>query len=421
MTGAAKGHDAESASQAAAPAELLEVSAGDLIPAGGSSPAAAWGDAGVGPRRASSAFAMPALAFCGSGLALAIFSSWWPALVIAPLAFGPGIVFSYLATREGKLWGLAGSKLSFVAWLLGVVAAIIWNIYLCAALRPVLDVAWWTLGFRVDIAWLVLLSALGLAHLIAWRVRSAPAIVVASVLLLTGGTLVAALILETQRQARATLLAKRGGDLALGIHQFMDTGKSRFAPPGTISPPTNPPEVTPLPVAAVPAPEPAEIPWLGIGLGGAVLAGIGGLAVLSWRSRQGPRDLFLDGSMADCGSKPNCVSSKASDPAKRVAPIAFDCPVEEARRRLILAISQQPRSDLQQDEPLYIRATFRSALFRFVDDAEFRIDPAAGVIDCRSASRVGRSDFGANRRRIEAIRREFNARYMMLEKKSGRE
>ena len=48
--------------------------------------------------------------------------------------------------------------------------------------------------------------------------------------------------------------------------------------------------------------------------------------------------------------------------------------------------------------------TFTSAVFRFVDDVEFEVDEAARVVHVRSASRVGRGDFGANRKRVEAIR-----------------
>jgi uncharacterized protein (DUF1499 family) len=56
----------------------------------------------------------------------------------------------------------------------------------------------------------------------------------------------------------------------------------------------------------------------------------------------------------------------------------------------------------------YLAATFQSPLFRFVDDVELRLDRPSGVIHIRSASRVGRSDLGKNRERVEAIRRRFN-------------
>ena len=55
-------------------------------------------------------------------------------------------------------------------------------------------------------------------------------------------------------------------------------------------------------------------------------------------------------------------------------------------------------------EPGYLYAEFRSKLMGFVDDVEFLADPAAGVVHVRSASRLGRRDFGVNRSRIEALR-----------------
>jgi uncharacterized protein (DUF1499 family) len=40
----------------------------------------------------------------------------------------------------------------------------------------------------------------------------------------------------------------------------------------------------------------------------------------------------------------------------------------------------------------------------FVDDVEFLADRASGVVHVRSASRLGRRDFGVNRARIEELR-----------------
>ena len=52
----------------------------------------------------------------------------------------------------------------------------------------------------------------------------------------------------------------------------------------------------------------------------------------------------------------------------------------------------------------YLHAEFKSAVFRFVDDVEFFADEGAGVIQVRSAARVGNSDLGVNRKRLETIR-----------------
>ena len=58
-------------------------------------------------------------------------------------------------------------------------------------------------------------------------------------------------------------------------------------------------------------------------------------------------------------------------------------------------------------EPGYLYVQFTTRLMKYVDDAEFWFDPVAGVIHVRSASRLGSSDLGVNRKRIEFIRQEL--------------
>jgi len=87
----------------------------------------------------------------------------------------------------------------------------------------------------------------------------------------------------------------------------------------------------------------------------------------------------------------------------------------EARARLRAILRELPRTRIVEDDlevgpgSGYLHAEVRSALFHFVDDVEFVFDDWAGRLHFRSASRLGRSDFGVNRRRMEAIRRSFLA------------
>jgi uncharacterized protein (DUF1499 family) len=67
-----------------------------------------------------------------------------------------------------------------------------------------------------------------------------------------------------------------------------------------------------------------------------------------------------------------------------------------------------PRTKVVSSGADYLKAEARSAVFRFVDDVEFRLDAETGLIHVRSASRVGYSDLGANRKRVEALRERFN-------------
>src|SRR6185369_17745465 len=98
-----------------------------------------------------------------------------------------------------------------------------------------------------------------------------------------------------------------------------------------------------------------------------------------------------------CPSTPNCCCSQDPDSGHFVEPFRFSGDVATARADLVRAVASLPRTRIVLDEPLRLRAECRSLLFRFVDDLELLIVPD-GVIHVRSASRVGHSDFGVNRR-----------------------
>lgn len=135
----------------------------------------------------------------------------------------------------------------------------------------------------------------------------------------------------------------------------------------------------------------------------------GGLAIMSLFSRK-PANLGVSGGrLAGCPDSPNCVSTQASDPAHRMEPMPLAGSAEDAIARLRGILTAMPRSRIVADRENYLHAEFRSALFRFVDDVEFLVDSEARVIHFRSASRVGHSDLGVNRRRMEEIRAAFTS------------
>ena len=113
-----------------------------------------------------------------------------------------------------------------------------------------------------------------------------------------------------------------------------------------------------------------------------------------------------DADLPSCPPSPNCVSSLDPDPARRVGPIPFRGTAAEAREDLEKVLRSLPRATIRSSSGIVVQAEFRTRL-GFVDDVEFRIDEAAGVIHVRSASRKGYWDFGVNRRRVEAIRKAF--------------
>jgi len=116
-----------------------------------------------------------------------------------------------------------------------------------------------------------------------------------------------------------------------------------------------------------------------------------------------------DGKLAPCPSSPNCVSSQSSDREHFVEPFSFTGTATEAHAGITKIILGMKRSRIITDTDRYIRAEFTSAVFRFVDDVEFQFDEGAKVIHVRSAARLGHSDLGVNRKRIEDIRARWKA------------
>jgi uncharacterized protein (DUF1499 family) len=111
------------------------------------------------------------------------------------------------------------------------------------------------------------------------------------------------------------------------------------------------------------------------------------------------------GLLAVCPASPNCVSSQADDEKHRIAPLAFSGDADAAFARLKLVVRQRSDATIREDLPGYLRVELRTLLF--VDDGEFLLDRTRSVIQVRSASRLGYSDLGKNRSRMEEIRRQF--------------
>jgi uncharacterized protein (DUF1499 family) len=88
-------------------------------------------------------------------------------------------------------------------------------------------------------------------------------------------------------------------------------------------------------------------------------------------------------------------------------PIPYDGTPEQVRQRMIEVLRNHPRTRIVRQEPDYLKAECRSRIFRFVDDVELAFDDEARQIHFRSASRLGRKDFGVNRERMEKIRAAF--------------
>ena len=129
-----------------------------------------------------------------------------------------------------------------------------------------------------------------------------------------------------------------------------------------------------------------------------------------------PADLGVnDGRLKPPSRTPNSVSSQAAlHPGAgaeyaRIEPIRYAGDGAAALTRIGAIVLKMRGARILQSGPDYLYVQFETRWLKFVDDAEFWVDPAGSVIHVRSASRIGRKDFGANRARIEAIRAQFES------------
>jgi uncharacterized protein (DUF1499 family) len=123
-----------------------------------------------------------------------------------------------------------------------------------------------------------------------------------------------------------------------------------------------------------------------------------------------PGDLGVtNGRLKPSPSSPNAVSTQAQDTPHAIAPLTYSSSRERAMDALVKIVEATPRTRIVSRTRDYLYAEYQSALMGFVDDVEFWFEPNAKLIQVRSASRLGYSDFGVNRARIEDIRRKLAA------------
>lgn len=109
-----------------------------------------------------------------------------------------------------------------------------------------------------------------------------------------------------------------------------------------------------------------------------------------------------DGKLAACPGSPNCVNSQSDDAQSKIEPLPA-VSIAEIKR----VVEGMERTTIIESTDNYLYAEFKSKLMGFVDDVEFYLDSGANVVHVRSASRLGQSDLGVNRQRIEAIRNKL--------------
>ncbi|MBA2660446.1 MAG: DUF1499 domain-containing protein [Nitrosospira sp.] len=158
------------------------------------------------------------------------------------------------------------------------------------------------------------------------------------------------------------------------------------------------------------------IKWLLIVVAFIVIAGVlaGQLGLLKGKP---PTDLGVhEGRLKPPSNTPNSVSSQAplyldhpQHAYASIAPLPLKGDAGTTLARIGSIIEAMDGGQIVKRESNYLYAQFTTRIMKYVDDAEFWFDPAAGVIQVRSASRLGSSDLGVNRERIEFIRQKLGS------------
>lgn len=143
--------------------------------------------------------------------------------------------------------------------------------------------------------------------------------------------------------------------------------------------------------------------WIALGLVGL------GAAAIGIASCQVPELGLQDGRLLPCPESPNCVCSLATDEEHGIKALPMHGDAEATMAALKEVIAEMPRTKLLEQAPNYLRFQFTSALMRYKDDLELHLVPAEGLVHVRSASRLGHSDLGANRKRVEELRERYLA------------
>lgn len=127
-------------------------------------------------------------------------------------------------------------------------------------------------------------------------------------------------------------------------------------------------------------------------------------------SGEQPKNLGVkQGQLAKCPDTPNCVSSQSKDVTHQIDPITYTSSPKEAFNQLKKILEGTENAEIIEANSNYLYAQYTSRIMGFVDDVEFYLEPQDQLIHVRSASRLGESDLGVNRSRVENIREQFKS------------
>ena len=112
-----------------------------------------------------------------------------------------------------------------------------------------------------------------------------------------------------------------------------------------------------------------------------------------------------------CPDSPNCVSTQADpkDADHFMEPVTYTADLAVVVQAIEGAISGAGGTVVSAVDQR-VEAIFTTKFLKFKDDVHFELDDDAKLIHFRSASRVGYSDLGANRKRMDALLEEIRVR-----------
>ena len=143
-------------------------------------------------------------------------------------------------------------------------------------------------------------------------------------------------------------------------------------------------------------------------LGLVILATLGLFYIFGVLSKSGKADGTLEDKLTSCPDSPNCVCSEYKNDTKHyIEPIQLSNPLPNDPYNILKKTAESMGGKLQQEGSHYLAYTFTSTIFRYVDDFEIKIDPNTKTIHLRSASRIGYSDAGVNKKRTEQFKKLF--------------
>lgn len=154
-------------------------------------------------------------------------------------------------------------------------------------------------------------------------------------------------------------------------------------------------------------------PWLiNSGIIAVVIIVVGTVALMIW-ARRAPRPgnlgLNADGQLAALPDSPNAVSTQTDDTDRRMDPLVYRADVDTTRAELVELLRNMPGTTIVTNDPHYVHVEFHTSIIGYIDDIEFAFDDEARVVHYRSASRLGHSDLGANRKRMARVQELWKA------------